>query len=92
MVQVTANVLCVFSQVVLIRSMSFSLFTMFSMNICWWEWCGSGGRALFVSGRTGLCQFKVIGKLRSELCCQDMVPAGIDFIVSLLWVDFSVAY
>lgn len=32
MVQVTASVLCVFSQVVLIRSMSFSLFTMCSMN------------------------------------------------------------
>lgn len=34
----------------------------------------------------------MIGKLQSELRCQDMLPAGIDFIVSLLWVDFSVAY
>ena len=47
---------------------------------------------MFVSGRTGLCQIKVIGKLRSELCCQDVLPAGIDFTVSLLWVDFYVTY
>lgn len=51
-----------------------------------------GGRRVFVSCRTGLCQVKVMGKLHSEWRCRDVLPAGVEIAVCLLWVDFCITY
>lgn len=58
---------------------------------CCSEWRGSGGRTVFFNDGTDSGQIQMVGKLWSESCCHNVLPASIDFIVSLLRVDFCVA-